>query len=149
MAAISKTKMKHTLRKPQTAAFATLVGTIIGAGIFGIPFAMNQTGIINGLILLVLLALTTTLIHLMLGEIALRTKTNYRLAGYAGHYLGLPWKILASSSSISLLGMPWRPSRRTSTDHMLDTPSRSLENAIIRPFGDQEGLWSKTRPKVR
>ncbi len=69
-------------------AIAILVGTVIGAGVLGIPYAVSKTGIIPGLILIFLLGGALLLLFLYLGEIILRTKGTHQLTGYAQKYLG-------------------------------------------------------------
>ena len=69
-------------------AATTLIGTIIGAGIFGIPYVVYQSGIILGVVYLLVLGFITILIHLLYGEIVLRTEAKHRLVGYAEKYLG-------------------------------------------------------------
>lgn len=77
-------------------ALATLIGTIIGVGMFGLPYAAAQAGLGLTLIYLVVLAAAVTLIHLIYGEIVLRSSAKHRLAGYAQMYLG-SWGKLAGS----------------------------------------------------
>lgn len=69
-------------------AVATLAGTIIGVGMFGLPYAASQAGFKLTLIYLFLLGIIVTVIHLIYGEIVLRTKEKHRLPGYAQTYLG-------------------------------------------------------------
>lgn len=69
-------------------ATAILIGTIVGAGMFGIPYIVAQSGFLIGAIFLLLLTLVSLLIHLIYGEIVCRTKEKHRLVGYAGKYLG-------------------------------------------------------------
>ena len=69
-------------------AVSTLVGTIIGAGILGLPYAIEKVGAIPGVVLLIVLGLATLLINLMFAEVILRTKSRHQLAGYALKYLG-------------------------------------------------------------
>jgi amino acid permease len=75
-------------------ASATLIGTIIGAGVFGIPYVVMQSGFLTGVIHIFTIALLMLLINLYLGEVALRTKSNHHLTGYAEKYLGKKGKIL-------------------------------------------------------
>ena len=77
-------------------ALATLVGMIVGAGTFGIPYAMAQAGFGLGLFYLVILAGVVVLVHLCYGEIVLRTSGHHRLVGYAERYLGRRAKGLAT-----------------------------------------------------
>ncbi|MEK6809770.1 MAG: aromatic amino acid transport family protein [Nanoarchaeota archaeon] len=71
-------------------AIATLVGTIVGAGILAIPYVVAQSGFLFGFIITVVLGLAFLLLNLMTGEIVLRTQKQHQLTGYAEKYLG-PW----------------------------------------------------------
>ena len=71
-------------------AIATLVGTIVGAGILAIPYVVAKSGFLFGLIITVILGLSFLLLNLMTGEIVLRTHQQHQLTGYAEKYLG-PW----------------------------------------------------------
>lgn len=75
-------------------AVATLVGTIIGAGVLAIPYAIQKAGFLTGLLNLAILSIAVIFLYLYLGEVVLRTKRNYQLPGYAEHYLGKNGKIL-------------------------------------------------------
>lgn len=77
-------------------AVAVLIGAIVGAGTFGLPFVFSQSGFSVGLFYLVLLTGIVMLIHLVYGEVVLRTEGSYRLVGYAGKYLGPKAKIFAT-----------------------------------------------------
>jgi len=69
-------------------ALAVLLGTIIGAGILGIPYVVMKSGFAIGAIHIVLIGVLTAIIMLYLGEIVLRTKSTHQLPGYAQKYLG-------------------------------------------------------------
>ncbi|MEM2031650.1 MAG: aromatic amino acid transport family protein [Candidatus Pacearchaeota archaeon] len=77
------------------AAIATLTGTIVGAGILGIPYVFAKAGFIPAIIQLVGIAFVMLFVNLCLGEAILRTKEKYQLPGYAKKYLGNFGKILA------------------------------------------------------
>lgn len=81
-------------------ATSLLLGTIIGAGIFGIPYVISKSGIIPGFFYFLILGGVVLLIHLFFGEIILRTKASHRLPGYAKIYLGNWGKILATFSTV-------------------------------------------------
>lgn len=86
-------------------AIAVLIGTIVGAGIFGIPYVVAQSGFLIGTIFLISLTVAILLIHLIYGEIVCRTEKKCRLVGYAEHYLGKSGKKVATVSMlISLYG---------------------------------------------
>jgi len=69
-------------------AMAVLIGMIIGAGVFGIPYVVAQAGFTIGLFYLVLLGGAVMLVHLFYGEIVLRTNQEHQLIGYTAKYLG-------------------------------------------------------------
>ena len=75
-------------RKFLSAAF-TLTGTIIGAGILGLPYVFAQSGFLIGLFWLIFLGAIVLLVNLYIGEITLRTKDTHQLPGYSEKYLGL------------------------------------------------------------
>jgi len=69
-------------------ALATLVGTIIGVGIFTIPFAVVKAGLIPFLILLPLLVYVQHLFHIYYMEIIIATGEKHRLPGYVEKFFG-------------------------------------------------------------
>jgi len=75
-------------RKFLSTAF-TLTGTIIGAGILGLPYVFAQSGFLIGLFWLIFLGAIVLLVNLYIGEITLRTKDTHQLPGYSEKYLGL------------------------------------------------------------
>ena len=81
-------------------ALSILIGTLVGAGIFGIPYVISKSGIIPGLFYLVFLGAALLLIHLFYGEIILRTKGRHHLPSLAEKYLGRKGKILATISAM-------------------------------------------------
>lgn len=81
-------------------ATATLIGTIIGAGVLAIPYAIAKAGFLTGLLNLAVLSIASILIYLYTGEIILRTKQKYQLTGYARKYLGNVGSILMAFSMI-------------------------------------------------
>ncbi len=69
-------------------AVSVLIGTIIGAGIFGLPYVFAQGGYILGLFYLLLLTGVFLVVKLCYAETILRTKDNLEMAGYVERYLG-------------------------------------------------------------
>lgn len=69
-------------------ATALLTGTVIGAGVLGIPYVVAKSGFLTGLVTIVFLGLAVLMLQLLLGEIVLRTPGNHQLPGYAEKYLG-------------------------------------------------------------
>ena len=81
-------------------ALAALIGTTVGAGIFGIPYVISKSGIGPGLFYFFILGGAVLLLHLFFGEIVLRTKEKHRLIGFAQKYLGNWGKFLITISTI-------------------------------------------------
>lgn len=81
-------------------ACATLIGTIIGAGVFAIPYVFSQSGVITCLVYFLVVSITVILLHLFFGEIVLRTKEESRLSGFAERYLGKKAKVLVGLALI-------------------------------------------------
>lgn len=72
----------------QILAISTIIGTVIGAGILGIPYVTMKAGFLIGTVHLILLGIIVCLVSLYLSEIVLRTKSDHQLTGYASKYLG-------------------------------------------------------------
>lgn len=89
-------------------AIAVLIGTTIGAGIFGLPYAITQVGFGAGIAYLLILGAMILLLNLIYGEVILRTPGDHQLTGYAKIYLGQLGKLLASLALlIGLYGALW------------------------------------------
>lgn len=73
-------------------AVATLVGAIVGLGMFGIPYTVSRAGFFVGLGYIVILGIVALLTHLIYGEVVERTEGKHRLTGYTEKYLGRRWK---------------------------------------------------------
>jgi tyrosine-specific transport protein len=65
-----------------------LSGSIIGAGILGLPYAFSRSGFFVGMLWTLFLASIIIYLNLALGEVSLRTKGRHHLIGYAEKYLG-------------------------------------------------------------
>jgi tyrosine-specific transport protein len=84
------------MENPKTMrAVALLVGTVIGAGVLGIPYAITKSGFLTGLVTIIILALAILMLNLFFGEITLRTPGKHQIPGYAEKYLGKYGKIIA------------------------------------------------------
>ncbi|MBI2062930.1 MAG: hypothetical protein HYT61_01665 [Candidatus Yanofskybacteria bacterium] len=70
-------------------AVATLVGSTVGVGIYGIPFAFQKAGFGVGFLFLVVVSGLILLSTLLYGEIILRTHERHQLVGYTNKYLGV------------------------------------------------------------
>ncbi len=86
-------------------AITTLIGTIIGAGILGIPYVVAKAGVLYGLLLIILFGCAFLFLNLALGEVVLRTKGLHQLPGYAEKYLGsVGKKIMMLTMPITIYG---------------------------------------------
>jgi len=81
-------------------AIAILMSTIVGVGLFGLPFAGAQSGFLIAAVFLFLLVGIMLFLHLMYGQIVLNTKGKHRSPGYAGIYLGKTAKKILSCSVV-------------------------------------------------
>lgn len=75
-------------------AIVTLMGTIIGVGLFTIPYVVNKAGIIPSFFYIVILALVQYFLHTLFAEIVLSTKEKHRLPGFVGKYINTKSKIV-------------------------------------------------------
>jgi tyrosine-specific transport protein len=71
------------------AATFTLSGSMIGAGILGLPYVFAKAGFLAGFFWMIFLGVIIVYVNLCLGEITLRTKGKHQLAGYGKKYLGV------------------------------------------------------------
>ncbi len=69
-------------------AVATLVGSTVGVGIYGIPFVFARASFGMGVMMLVLVAILVLFTNLLYGEIILRTHVRHQFVGYVNTYLG-------------------------------------------------------------
>ncbi len=65
-----------------------LVGTVIGAGIFSLPYAFLTSGWLFSLLGLIALTLVTLVINFFYAQVIVGTKGDHQLPGYAKKYLG-------------------------------------------------------------
>lgn len=81
-------------------ATSTLVGTIVGVGMFGLPYVASQAGFSVGVFFLLALGGITILVHLLYGEVVLRSREPHRLVGFAKLYLGAGASRIAAFSNV-------------------------------------------------
>ena len=81
-------------------SIATLMGTIVGAGVLGIPFVVAKSGFLNGFLVILIIGILMAFVFLYLGEITLRTSGIHQLTGYAEIYLGKKGKFFMMLSMI-------------------------------------------------
>lgn len=76
-------------------ATALLSGTIIGAGILAIPYAIYQSGYWLGILYIAILGIVMMTLHLMLGEVSLRTRGYLDIPQLIQKYLGKKGHLLS------------------------------------------------------
>ncbi len=69
-------------------AVMLIIGAVIGAGVFGIPYSMSQSGILFGILNLIFVGFIVLSMTLFMGEIVLRTKGKMQFTALAEKYLG-------------------------------------------------------------
>ena len=86
-------------------AIATLSGTIIGVGLFSLPYITFKVGFWVMLGYFLVLGALVILVHLFFGELALKTPDFKRLPGFAKFHLG-PWgeKAAVISTILGIFG---------------------------------------------
>jgi len=82
---------------------AILLGTVVGAGIFGLPYAFAKIGYMGGMIYLIFLGFIVLVTNLCFGEMVLRTNEALGVSGYVKKYLGQrAWWIMGISLLLGL-----------------------------------------------
>ncbi len=69
-------------------AVGVFLGTLIGAGIFSLPYIFKSAGVLTGFAFLALAAAVSIPVHRMYAEVILRTPGEHRFVGYARIHLG-------------------------------------------------------------
>lgn len=76
-------------------SLAVFLGTVIGVGIFSLPFVAMKAGFFIAALYLFAMTFVSYKIHGFYADIALSTGGKHRLPGYAGKYLGPEWKAIS------------------------------------------------------
>jgi amino acid permease len=79
---------------------STISGSIIGVGFFSLPYIASKTGFWLTLFYFVFLTAVVLLIHLIFGQISLKTPDFKRFPGFVGYYLGKNLKVFSFFSAI-------------------------------------------------
>lgn len=86
-------------------ALAVFSGTIIGVGIFGLPYVAMKTGFLVVILYFIAIAILAIVVHCLFGEVARDTHRIGRIPGYAEEYLGPRAKKIAFIfSALGLIG---------------------------------------------
>ena len=65
-----------------------LAATIIGAGVFALPFVFEKAGLITGLFYLIIFGILLSFLYLMYADVIINTEEVHRFVGYIKIYLG-------------------------------------------------------------
>lgn len=75
-------------------AIAIMVGSIVGAGVLGLPYVFAQAGYLIGLLILLIVGAAVLMEFMIVGELSLETPGKHQLVGLAKHYLGNKGRLL-------------------------------------------------------
>lgn len=90
----------HSDTKRVILSITTLIGTVIGVGIFGVPYALSKAGLGIAIAYFVALGAIQLLQHLFYAEAAIATPGKLRLVGLTEKYLGPRAKHVAAVSTV-------------------------------------------------
>lgn len=76
------------ISKNSLLSIGLLAGTIIGAGVFALPYVVKTAGFSSGLFYLALGAAVYVIVYQMYAQVILKTPGSHRFVGYAEIYLG-------------------------------------------------------------
>lgn len=92
-------------KNPVVQAVAIVFGTIVGAGVLGVPFAIAQVGLLTGALILLVVGVALAFLMLFLGEVALQRNRPQQLTGYTAEFVGPKAKhVLAGALIINIYG---------------------------------------------
>lgn len=77
-------------------AMQTIIGSIIGVGIFGLPYVASQAGFFMNTAFIIIAGIVYATTLILFAEVIMYTPGHSRIAGLAEKYLGHHWKIPAS-----------------------------------------------------
>jgi tyrosine-specific transport protein len=84
---------------------AVFAGTIIGVGIFGLPYVASKAGFPIVLAYFFSLTIVALVVHLMYAEVSLGMRKTHQFPGAVGMYLGQRWKKFTFvTTSLGLIG---------------------------------------------
>ncbi len=90
-------KVASVFKAPWIRAAGVLFSTIVGAGMLSIPYTVAHVGTVVGLLYILGMGLIMCVLHLILAEIVIRTRTHLQLTGIIRKYLGpIPMWIMAT-----------------------------------------------------
>lgn len=88
------------MRQADAKGIGLLVGMIIGAGMFALPYAVLRGGLVPSIVSFAFAAFLVTSVHLLYGDVLYHNHERHRLPGYVREYMGRGWYILAFASRL-------------------------------------------------
>jgi amino acid permease len=93
------------MKNPVLLASLSMIGTIVGAGIFGLPYVFAQSGTPIALIYCVVLGTALLFTHWLYAKVAEATPGKHRLVGYVHKHLGrTAAEVVSITNPMNLLG---------------------------------------------
>ena len=74
----------------------TMIGSVVGIGVFGLPYAFAQSGFFIGIVQLIVVGILLIMLQLLYAEITIQTPGHKRITGLTGEYLGKWWMRIAA-----------------------------------------------------
>ncbi|MDO8467028.1 MAG: hypothetical protein Q7S83_02695 [bacterium] len=113
--------------------FGILAGTIIGAGVFSLPYIFRFSGISLGLIYLVIGSAAYIVVYRMYADIVRETPGDHRFVGYSRIYLGnrIGWLAILMTIIESILVLTIYLVLSESFAHLLVRAGAGVEKIII------------------
>ncbi len=90
-------------KKDDALALLTLVGTIIGVGLYAVPYLIAQVGVAITTAYFLVVAVVAVVLHLLYAQIDVWTDGHHRLAGYSRLYLGKWGRRFGATISVAAL----------------------------------------------
>jgi amino acid permease len=72
----------------ETEAIFMITGTIIGAGVLGLPYAVSKVGLLVGILYIVMCGAGMLFLNLVIGKISFWAQKELQLPGLVAHFLG-------------------------------------------------------------
>lgn len=113
--------------------FGLLAGTIIGAGVFSLPYLFKFSGFITGFFYLALATVAYIIIYQMYAEIVEKTPGDHRFVGFANIYLGkwASWSAVLMTVAQSFLVLTIYLILSQSFAHLITRFGDGIEKMII------------------
>lgn len=92
-------RVMHRRIPPAAIATGTMLGYIVGVGIFGVPYAYVRGGVWWGVGVTILAGVVLSLVHLMFAQILAASGGELREVGVVGRYLGPRWRAVALAAA--------------------------------------------------